>query len=98
MPGQETPLSFAFSTAPNPFVKQVKVNYALPKQTHVSAVIYDITGRQVEKLLSGEYAPGYHSKAWDGTDDTGKTVPSGVYFIKFNAGDYCVRNKMLLIK
>jgi hypothetical protein len=98
MSDQETPLSFAFSTVPNPFAKQVKISYALPKQTYVSAVIYDVTGRQVETLLSGEHTPGYYSTVWDGTDNVGKTLPSGIYFIKLDAGVSNTQEKILLIK
>jgi len=80
------------------YVLDEKVDYALPKQTHVNAVIYDVSGRQVKTILSGEHAPGYYSTTWDGTDNIGRTLPSGIYFIKFEAGEHCARDKILLIK
>lgn len=98
MPDQEAPISFTFSIAPNPFVTQIRMNYALPSQTFVNAVVYDASGRKVRTVLSGEHAANYYSTIWDGTDDIGRTLPSGIYFIKFEAGDYCARDKILLIK
>jgi len=93
-----TPMSCAFNIAPNPFVRQTRVEYALPKQTSVDIVIYDVTGRQVKTLVSHLHKPGFYTTLWNGADNNGRKVSSGVYFIRFEAGDFRVQNKMLLVK
>ncbi len=83
---------------PNPFCTKTHIYYDIAVQTSVEIVVYDVSGRQVKTLLSGEHAPGCYSTVWDGTDDIGRTLPSGIYFIKLEAGNHCAQNKILLIK
>jgi len=83
---------------PNPFVKQTRIEYALPKQTSVEIVIYDVSGRKVKTLVSEIQQPGYYSTIWNGMDDMGRKVASGVYFIRFEAGEFRVQDKVLLVK
>ncbi len=92
------PLSYTFSILPNPFSKKVRIDYALPKQTDVDMVIYDVSGRQVTSLVSSMHKPGYYSIVWDGTDRRGRNVASGTYFVAFEAGEYSTKEKILLIK
>ncbi|UCE17298.1 MAG: T9SS type A sorting domain-containing protein [Gemmatimonadota bacterium] len=83
---------------PNPFNPETTIQFAIPISSHVSLTIFNITGERVKGLIEGEWAPGYHSIRWDGTDEYGKTVSSGVYFYRIKAGDFTASKKMLLAK
>jgi subtilisin family serine protease len=83
---------------PNPFNPSTRIGFALPEQSEVNLVIYDLLGRQVRNLYSGELQAGYQLVAWDGTNDEGDSMPSGVYFYRLQAGDLQQSRKMLMIK
>jgi uncharacterized Ntn-hydrolase superfamily protein len=72
---------------PNPFNQSTLIRYQIPIPNpesrilhHVSLKIYDLTGRLVETLVNKNQDPGVYSTHWDGTDNSGETVPSGIYF------------------
>ena len=67
---------------PNPFNPQTRVVYELPADGHIELTIYDLRGRLQRVLLRGERGAGRHETVWDGRDDTGRTVPSGVYLCR----------------
>jgi hypothetical protein len=74
-------------SAPNPFRRTTEIQYDLPVSATVSLVVYDPSGRRVATLVDSEpKGPGRYSVPWDGRDDTGRTVASGVYFYRMNAG------------
>jgi Secretion system C-terminal sorting domain len=90
----ETPKEFNLSqNFPNPFNPVTKINFALPKQGFVSLKIYDITGREVQTLVSEVKQAGYYS-----VDFNGANLSSGVYFYKIQSGDFMMTKRMLLIK
>jgi flagellar hook assembly protein FlgD len=60
--------------------------------------IYNIKGQKVRTLVNDTFSPGTHKVIWNGTDDSGKAVSSGIYFYKMKAGDYTETRKMLLMK
>jgi len=93
-----TPVSYAFAIIPNPFVRQARIDYALPKQTSVDIKIFDISGRQVKILNSGIQHPGYYSVVWNGSDDNGRKIASGVYFVRFEAGEFRAQDKILMVR
>jgi hypothetical protein len=66
--------------------------------THVSITIYNIKGQRVRNLVDGVYETGHHSVVWDGTDDNGRFVGSGVYLYRIDAGEFSATRKMVLIK
>jgi len=76
----------------------------LPSQTQVEIVLYDISGRRITTLVSQVQEPGYYSTSWDGADDRGRQVSSGVYFMRFaagpvgEAGEFRAHQKMLLVR
>jgi hypothetical protein len=83
-----------FQNYPNPFNPITKINYDLPKDSKVSLVIYDILGREIMRLINGEFkqAGSYI------IDFNGSYLASGVYFYRIEAGSYIQVKKMLLIK
>ncbi len=66
---------------------------------NIKLVIYDVMGRQVRTILNGEaYNPGFHAVNWNGIDDKGQKVPTGMYIYRIKAGDFIADKKMLLVK
>lgn len=97
VPGPEESLPM-FLAQPNPFNPRTLVRYALPWASHVSLKVYDQRGRLVRNLVSEVQAAGPMSAEWDGRDDEGRQLSSGVYFLKL-ATDQGVRTgKVVLLK
>ena len=97
------PKAFSLSqNYPNPFNPQTSIEYSLPEPANVELTIYNLSGNLVRKLVSGHQNAGLHSAIWDGRDDKGNKVVSGVYFYHFQAiGKNKVfrqTNKMILMK
>ena len=93
------PTSFSLmQNYPNPFNPSTQISFALPRQSEVNLAVYDLLGRQVKILASGRMNAGVHTVVWDGTDQTGKTVTSGVYFYSIKAGDNTEIRRMVLMK
>jgi uncharacterized delta-60 repeat protein len=96
---QQKPAEFTLSqNFPNPFNPSTKIEFTLAKSGFVTLQIYDVLGRKVKTLLSENLPSGYKSVIWDGKNDDGKEVASGVYFYQLRAGDYSEPRKMLLLK
>ncbi|MEK7728994.1 MAG: FlgD immunoglobulin-like domain containing protein, partial [candidate division KSB1 bacterium] len=70
---------------PNPFNPETTIRYALPSRAQAQLVIYDLTGRIVKELVSEQQAPGEHAVQWNGRDDAGNSVASGVYVYRLVA-------------
>ena len=83
---------------PNPFNPQTKITFHLPKQCEVSLHIYNLAGQHIRTLVEKEvYTVGIHNLNWDGNDDFGMRVPSGMYFIVMKAEDFIAQRKMILL-
>ena len=88
---------------PNPFNPETWIPYHLSKGTEVTLTIYDVRGVAVRKLTLGHQAAGvYESRAraayWDGRNEIGEPVASGVYFYTFTAGDFTATRRLLIVK
>ncbi|MHA1830338.1 MAG: FlgD immunoglobulin-like domain containing protein, partial [Candidatus Helarchaeota archaeon] len=80
------PDKFALGTNyPNPFNIETKITFQLPTRSYVTISIYNTLGEKVRTLLNEIKEAGYHSVQWDGTNDSGLAVPSGIYFYDMNA-------------
>ena len=96
---REQPTTFSLKgNYPNPFNPATNIQFELHKDTHVEITIYDILGREVKKLVSGELVSGDHQVIWDGTNDLGISVSAGVYFYQLRADDYGQTKKMIFLK
>lgn len=84
--------------APNPFEDMTTIHYEVPKRFRVSVRIYDIAGRVLKELVHEQREAGAYSVLWDGKDQQGRHVPSGVYFYKLEAGSQVESRKMILLK
>ena len=83
---------------PNPFNPTTTLRYDLPEDATVSVVIYDMMGRQVRTLVSGQASAGYHSTMWNATNNLGSSVSAGVYIYTIRAGEFRQTKKMVLLK
>ncbi|MBD3160636.1 MAG: T9SS type A sorting domain-containing protein [Candidatus Eisenbacteria bacterium] len=83
---------------PNPFNPVTAIRFALPKASDVDVAVYDAAGRKVRTLLSEPRTAGYHNVVWDGKDDAGRSVGSGVYYYTVKAGENEASQKMMLLK
>ncbi len=84
---------------PNPFNPTTTVRFDLPRQASVMLEIYNIVGVRVRTLLKGEnIGAGRHMIMWDGRDESGRLVPSGVYIYRISADDFHAWRKMTLLK
>jgi len=89
-----TPKEFNLDTAyPNPFNPVTNINFTLPFESGVTLEVYDMQGRIIELLVSGDMKPGYHSVIWNADKHS-----SGVYFVKMIAGEYVNTQKLMLVK
>jgi flagellar hook assembly protein FlgD len=83
---------------PNPFNPTTKFVVAVPKAANVDIVVFDILGRKVRTLMSGETAAGYHTIEWNGLTDDYSPAASGIYFIRMMSGKFSDTKKMMLMK
>jgi hypothetical protein len=98
-PSANLPTEFALSqNVPNPFNPSTQIQFALPKDAQVNLSVYNVLGQHVKTLVNDMMRAGMQNVTWDGTDNTGSVVASGVYFYKLSAGDFSDTKKMLLLK
>lgn len=94
-----TPTGFAlYPNAPNPFNPTTRIRYQVPRTAHISLKIYNVLGQTVRVLLNEESAPGHYSVLWDGRDDFGRAVASGVYWIRMEASPFTQVRRMVLLR
>lgn len=87
------PHDFALAIYPNPFNPRATITFDLPATTHASLMIYDVTGRIVQRLTDGMLSAGAHSMTFDGS-----AFSSGIYFARLEAGSVSQTRKLVLLK
>jgi hypothetical protein len=83
---------------PNPFGAETTLAFELPQTTGVTLAIYSVDGRLVTTLLRGQAGPGPVEVLWDGSDEQGRSVSSGLYFVKLVAGDEVRLGKLVVLR
>ncbi len=84
---------------PNPFNPTTTIRFGLPSESHVTLKVYNLLGEEVSTLVQGELKfAGYHLVAWDGTDNSGRQVASGVYLYRLRAEGLTITKKMAFLK
>jgi hypothetical protein len=95
------PRAFSLSqNFPNPFNPSTTICYTVPvgNIVLVSLEIFNLRGFLIRRLVDNQRAPGAYTVVWDGTDCSGRQVPSGVYFYRIKAGGFVQTRKMVLLK
>jgi hypothetical protein len=95
------PLPEQFSVSrnyPNPFNPETTIHYELPEDVSVSVRVFDLMGREVKTLADGYVSAGRYDAKWDGTNQFGNAVSSGMYFVRVQAGEFSVVRKMTLMR
>ncbi|NQT62849.1 MAG: T9SS type A sorting domain-containing protein [Candidatus Marinimicrobia bacterium] len=83
---------------PNPFNPSTQIQYELFENSNISAVIYDVNGTQVTELQNGVQEAGKYALEWRGVNDSGMTVPSGLYFCRLTQAGFVQTIKMVYLK
>ncbi|RJR27428.1 MAG: T9SS C-terminal target domain-containing protein [Candidatus Latescibacterota bacterium] len=100
--GVETPeavrVTRLHQNVPNPFNPSTDIRFDLKERGVVSLRVYDASGRLIRELAGGERAAGRYVETWDGRDDAGRSVASGVYFCRLETGSHTSAKKMLLLR
>jgi len=84
--------------APNPFNPSTTISFSLAERRETSLVVYDTLGRTVRMLVNGPRAAGKHTVVWDGRDDSGRAVSSGMYICRMRAGAFEKSIKMTFMR
>ena len=87
-----------FSNYPNPFNPETLIKFQITRVSFVKLKIYNVNGSLVKTLVSENMPAGVHSFVWDGTNESGKQVSSGMYIYHLQAGEFSAVKKMLFIK
>ena len=87
-----------YNNYPNPFNPVTNIKFDIPKFDYVDILIYNINGQIIRTLQSGNLAPGKYNISWDGLDNHGQNLPSGIYFYYMEAAGFTKKNKMVLVK
>jgi len=87
-----------FQNYPNPFNPETQISFNLNKSGHVKLAVYNMLGQKVRTLLDKEQQAGQHRVTWDGTNDSGKKLCSGIYYYRLEMGQNHATRKMLLLK
>ena len=83
---------------PNPFNPSTTIQYTLREEAPVALTVFNVHGREVRTLIRGTEQAGPHEAVWDGKDNHGRGVGSGLYFYLLRAGDFQDTRKMVLLK
>jgi hypothetical protein len=95
----EIPENYSISDAyPNPFNPETNVKFNLPQPASVKIIVYNLLGQKVKTLFNGELKAGTYNASWNGTDDLGGQVSSGIYFMSLESQQFNAIRKMILMK
>ena len=83
---------------PNPFNPETKITFQFPQASQVTLRIFNILGKEIKTLVNEQYQAGKHTVNWDGKDNLGNVVSSGIYFYQLRAGNFTQAKKMILLR
>lgn len=93
------PLTFSLGIpAPNPTAKGAQIQYSLPQEASVHLTVYSVTGRSVRTLIQGIQPAGVRLASWDGLDNQGMAVPSGIYFYRLETKGITATRRVVMIR
>ncbi|MFN2304552.1 MAG: T9SS type A sorting domain-containing protein, partial [Anaerolineales bacterium] len=83
---------------PNPFNMHTTISYHLKEAGYTTIEMYDLLGQQVRSLINAEQTAGIHQIHWDGKNESGEPVASGLYLYKMKTNDFVAMKKLMLLK
>ena len=83
---------------PNPFNPETEINFQILNEERVTLVIYNLLGQKIRTLIDTQMATGYHTIKWDGRNNVGNTVVSGIYLYVIQTGKFFDVKKMVLMQ
>ena len=93
------PNSYALHPAfPNPFNPTTTIGYDIPIEAFVRIFIYDLSGKEIKRLINSKQSPGNKSIVWDATNNIGKKVSSGIYIYTIQTAEFKATKKIVLLK
>jgi len=82
---------------PNPFNAQTTIPYTLPKAGGVQLVLYNASGQRIRRLVNGHQQAGSYGATWDGKDEAGRSVASGVYVVRLSVEGRTVQTRRMTL-
>jgi len=96
---EPVPLAYKLNqNFPNPFNPETRIYFEIPENNNVTIIVYNMLGQMVRTVTKEEFKAGRHVVNWDGRDDTGNLVSTGVYIYRIKAGNFIACKKMMLMK
>lgn len=92
------PATLALENYPNPFNAVANISYNVPIDGPVNLSIYDVQGRMIAQLENGYKSGGAYIVSWDGRDNQGRSVVSGIYFARLSANGHSTTSRLVLLK
>ncbi len=89
---------FLSQNYPNPFNANTQISFALPKSGRTTLEVFNVLGQKISTLVDEYLSAGTKIVNWDGRDDVGMPVPSGIYFYGLRSGEFRETKKMLVLK
>ena len=83
---------------PNPFNPVTTIRFDVPEESHIRLDVYNILGQRVQTLVNGNMQPGFHVIRWNGTNDTGTPLASGMYIYRIHSSKFTAVKKLVLMK
>jgi protocatechuate 3,4-dioxygenase beta subunit len=95
----EIPLTYDLAqNFPNPFNPETGIKYQVPVRTNVSLRVYNALGQEVRTLVNNIQDAGVYNTVWDGKDNNGRQLTTGIYLVRLEAGDFVMTRKMAMVK
>ena len=92
------PVMKLYSNFPNPFNPSTTIAFSLPERERIRLEVFDINGKKIRTLVHGIVEEGYREIIWNGRDDSGSEVVSGLYFYRLKAGKKMISRKAVLLR
>ena len=86
-----------YQNCPNPFNPETTISFSIPKDSEVEISIYNVQGQRIKKLANENFQSGYYKVLWDGKDENGKSVSSGIYFYKIETDKFSEIKRCILL-
>jgi hypothetical protein len=95
----QVPSTFSLSNAyPNPFNPTTNIKFSIAKNENVKLMVFNVLGQKIKTLVNGEMKAGSYNATWNGKDESGVNVASGIYFYKLESQSFNSTKKMILMK